>query len=164
MMTVIVTACREVGLTVSEAKTETMLLHSQAGTLGISAASQAYKQANDFVYLEGSIAENGDLSVEIKRRVQRAWASYQKYKVQLYNQPSAALPLKVRMVKAEAVEALLYGCVTWTIAQRPPPYFAQSIMHCSGAILDGTSAIALTTSRHTERPSQRQNAKASRRR
>ena len=35
MMTVIVTACREFGLTVSEAKTETMLLHSQTGTLGI---------------------------------------------------------------------------------------------------------------------------------
>ena len=33
----------------------------------------------------------------------------------LYNQPSAALPLKVRMVKAEAVEALLYGCVTRTV-------------------------------------------------
>ena len=115
MMTVIVTACREFGLTVSEAKTETMLLHSQTGTLGINAAGQAYKQANNFVYLGGSIAENGDLSVEIKRRVQRAWASYQKYKVQLYNQPSAALPLKVRMVKAEAVEALLYGCVTWTM-------------------------------------------------
>ena len=97
----------------SEAKTETMLLHSQTGTLGINAAGQAYKQANNFVYLGESI--NGDLSVEIKRRVQRAWASYQKYNVQLYNQPSAAISLKVRMVKAEAVEALLYGCVTWTM-------------------------------------------------
>ena len=35
-----------------------------------------------------------------------------KYKVQLDNQPSAAISVKVRMVKAEAVEALPYGCVT----------------------------------------------------
>ena len=51
VMTVIVTACREFGLTVSEAKTETMLLHSQTGTLGINAGGQAYKQADNFVYL-----------------------------------------------------------------------------------------------------------------
>ena len=48
MMTVTVTACREFGLTVSEAKTETMLLHSQTGTLSINVAGQAYKQANNF--------------------------------------------------------------------------------------------------------------------
>ena len=43
MVTVIVTACREFGLTVSEAKTETMLLHSQTGTLGINEAGQVYQ-------------------------------------------------------------------------------------------------------------------------
>ncbi|CAN0074114.1 unnamed protein product [Sphacelaria rigidula] len=32
----------------------------------------------------------------------------------MYNGPNAAVHLKVRMIKAEAVEALLYGCVTWT--------------------------------------------------
>ena len=106
MMTVIVTACQEFGLTVSEENTEKMLLHSQTETLVINAAGKTYKQANNLVYLGGSIAESGDLSMEIKRRVQRAWASYHKYKVQLYNQPSAAIPLTVRMVKAEAVEAL----------------------------------------------------------
>ncbi|MEM7457337.1 MAG: hypothetical protein AAF456_23580, partial [Planctomycetota bacterium] len=44
MMTVIVTACREFGLTVPEAKTETMLVRSQTGTLGINAAGQVYKK------------------------------------------------------------------------------------------------------------------------
>ena len=40
-----------------------------------------------------------------------------KYAVQLYDRPTVPLDLKARMVKAEAVEALLYGSVTWTLRQ-----------------------------------------------
>ena len=36
---------------------------------------------------------------------------------ELYGQPKVALSLKTRMVKAEAIEALLYGCSTWTLRQ-----------------------------------------------
>ena len=31
--------------------------------------------------------------------------------------PKVTLSLKTRMVKAEAIEALLYGCSTWTLRQ-----------------------------------------------
>ena len=37
--------------------------------------------------------------------------------VQLYDRPTVPLDLNVRMVKAEAVEALLYGSLTWTLRQ-----------------------------------------------
>ena len=40
-----------------------------------------------------------------------------KYAVQLYDRPTVPLDLKARMVKAKAVEALLYGSVTWTLRQ-----------------------------------------------
>ena len=40
-----------------------------------------------------------------------------KYAVQLYDRPTVPLDLKARMTKAEAVEALLYGSVTWTLPQ-----------------------------------------------
>ena len=36
---------------------------------------------------------------------------------ELYDQPKVALSLKTRMVKAEAIEALLHGCSTWTLRQ-----------------------------------------------
>ncbi|CAM9292749.1 unnamed protein product, partial [Sphacelaria rigidula] len=84
----------------------------------INAAGQVYQQTDSFVYLGGSNTERGDLSVEIKKRVQGAWSSYHRYKVQLYNRPNTAVHLKVRMIKAEAVEALLNGCVTWTPLNR----------------------------------------------
>ena len=40
-----------------------------------------------------------------------------RYSRELYDQPKVALSLKTRMVKAEAIEALLYGCSTWTLRQ-----------------------------------------------
>ena len=36
---------------------------------------------------------------------------------ELYGQPKVALSFKTRMVKAEPIEALLYGCSTWTLRQ-----------------------------------------------
>ena len=36
---------------------------------------------------------------------------------ELYDHPKVALSLKIRMLKAEAIKALLYGCSTWTLRQ-----------------------------------------------
>ena len=33
---------------------------------------------------------------------------------ELYDRPSAPLELKIRMLKAEVLETMLYGCVTWS--------------------------------------------------
>ena len=53
MMTVVVTACSSVGLTVSEAKTEIVCLQTKGGekvSFTINAAGQVYKQKIEFVY------------------------------------------------------------------------------------------------------------------
>ena len=40
---------------------------------------------------------------------------FKRYKRELFDRPKASLlPLKARMVRAEVVEAFLYGCATWT--------------------------------------------------
>ena len=116
-MTVIVTACSLFGLTVSEAKTEIMRLETKGGgnlSFTINAAGQVYKQTIEFVYLGGAITADRDLSIEITRGLQRAWACFQRYKMEIYDRPGVCLRLKVRLLKAEVVEALLYGCMTWS--------------------------------------------------
>ena len=69
MMDVVVVACQEFGLTVSEKKTEAMYLGSDPSTasnaLRIEAAGQRYKQATEFVYLGGAISESADLDTEM---------------------------------------------------------------------------------------------------
>ena len=55
------------------------------------------------------------LSDKIDRRIRAGWMGFKRYKRELYDRPKASLlPLKARMVKSEVVEALLYGCATWT--------------------------------------------------
>ena len=76
----------------------------------IEAAGQMYKQVQSFTYRGGAVTEVPDMSVEIARRTRACWMRIiRRYLRELYDQPKAALVLKTRKVKAEAIEALLYG-------------------------------------------------------
>ena len=83
----------------------------------VEAAGQTYQQVQSFTYLGGAVTEVPDMSVEIARRTRACWMRIRRYLQELYDQPKVALFLKTRMVKAEAIEALLYGCSTWTLRQ-----------------------------------------------
>ena len=76
-----------------------------------------YKQVQSFTYLGGAVTEVPDMSVEIARRTRACWMRIRRYLRELYDQPKVSLSLKTRMIKAEAIEALLYGCSTWTLRQ-----------------------------------------------
>ena len=89
MMVVIVTVCAAFGLSVSEAKTEIMCLRTRGmpdatATFSVEAADQVYKQTHEFVYLGGNINHNGDLSIEVDRRIRNAWCSVRTYSLELY--------------------------------------------------------------------------------
>ena len=119
IMGVIVVVCAAIGLTVSEAKTEIMCLRAKGmpestATFIVKAAGQVYNQTNEFVYLEGKVNHNADLSIEVDRRIRNAWCSFRKYTLELYDRPSAPLELKLRMLRAEILETMLYSCVTWS--------------------------------------------------
>ena len=73
-----------------------------------------YSQTNKFVYLRGIINHIADLSIEVNRCICNAWCSFRKCTLELYDQPSAPLELKVRMLRVEILETMLYGCVTWS--------------------------------------------------
>ena len=71
-----------------------------------------YNQTNEFVYLEGNVNHNAGLSIEVDRRIRNAWCSFRKYTLELYDQ--RALELKIRMLRAEVLERMMYGCVAWS--------------------------------------------------
>ena len=120
MMGVIVVVYAAFGLTVSEAKTEIMCLRAKempefTATFGVEAAGQVYNQTNEFVYLGGNVNHNANLSIEVDRRIRNARCSFRKYTLELYDRPSAPLELKIRMLRAEVLEKMLYGCVTLSL-------------------------------------------------
>ena len=93
-------------------------------------------QTIEFVYLGGAITADRDLSIEIKRRLQRAWAFFQRYKMKIYDRPGVRLRLKMRLLKAEVVETLLYGCMTWSPNKpeydRPRRVHHSMLLRCLG--------------------------------
>ena len=110
---------RSVVLTVSEAKTETMCLRAKGmpestAIFSVEAAGQVYNQTNEFVCLGGNVNHNADLSIEVDRRIRIAWYSFRKYALELYDRPSAPIELKIRMLRAEVLKTMLYGCVAWS--------------------------------------------------
>ena len=123
MMTTIVEVFGEFGLTVSEKKTETLLMRapekqpkkggSPPPPLVIEAAGQKYAQTTQFRYLGGLVNEDGELTQEINHRSRAAWACIRRFSRELFDRPRAPWRLKVRLLRAEAMEALLYGCMTW---------------------------------------------------
>ena len=104
-MEVIVVVCAAFGLTVSEAKIDIMCLRAKGmpestATFSVDAAGQVYNQTNKFVYLGGHVNHDAD------RRIRNAWCSFRKDTLELYDRPSAPLELKIRMRRAEVIEAI----------------------------------------------------------
>ena len=118
MMEVIVEVCRAFALTVSAKNTKTMCMpppRTPRTMERVEAAGQIYKQVQYFTYVGGAVTETPDMSVEIAKRTRACWMRIRRYIRELCDKPKVALSLKTRMVKAEAIEALLYGCSTWTL-------------------------------------------------
>ena len=115
MMEVIVEICRAFALTVSAKKTEIMCTpppRTPRTMAQVEAAGQSCKQVESSIYLGGVVTEIPSMSVEIARRTRACWMRIRRYLREHYDQPKVALSLKTRMVKAEAIEALLYACST----------------------------------------------------
>ena len=83
-------------------------------TFSVEVAGQVYNQPNEFVYLGGNVNHNADLSIEADRRICNVGCSFRRYTQELCDRLSAPLELKIRMLRVEVLETMLYGCVTWS--------------------------------------------------
>ena len=118
-MGMIVVVCAAFGLTLSEAKPEIMCLRAKGipestAKFSVEAAGQVYNQTNEFLHLGGNVNHNADLYIEVDWRIHNAWCSFRKYTLELYDRPSAPLELKIRKLRAEILETMLYSRVTWS--------------------------------------------------
>ena len=66
------------------------------------------------MHLGGNANHNADLSIEVDRRIRNAWCSFRKYALELYGRPSAPIEPKLRMLRAEVLKTMMYGCVAWS--------------------------------------------------
>ena len=87
-----------------------------SNALRIEATGQRYKKTTEFVYSTLVV-----LSARARTSTPRLSVALaplgrmSEYNSQLYDRRNAQLLLKIRLFKAEVVEAMLYGCATWTM-------------------------------------------------
>ena len=95
-----------IGLTVSQTKTETMLLRTlnqvlPTSPLIVEAAGQRNVQTREFLYLGGDIDANADNIPHVKRRIRLAWTCSDRSKRDLYDMENAPFMLKSRLLMTE---------------------------------------------------------------
>ena len=116
MMEVTVEVCRAFSLTVSVKKTDRDHVHdSTAYTVdyGASRSSRANLQTVQcFTYLGGAVTETPVMSTEVARWTRACRIRIRRYLRELHDHPKVPLSINTRMVKTEAIQALLYGCGT----------------------------------------------------
>ena len=165
MMAVFVEVFVAFGLTISESKTETMCMpipRAPATKIVFNATGQQYRQTTSFTYLGGTVTEMPNLSDEIDRRIRAGWMGFKRYKRELYDLPKASLlPLKARMVRSEVVEALLYGCVTWTPLECHYAISVQPTTGCCFEFWELDASRRTSASSRTKMPFTEPNARAS---
>ena len=61
----------------------------------------------------GTISADRELSTEITWRLQRSWECFQLNKMEIYDRPGA-FRLKIRLLKAEVIDAVLCSCMAWS--------------------------------------------------
>ena len=113
MMRVIVVVCTAFGLTLWEAKTEIMCLRTKG--MPEATANQPVRGTikRTSLYTSGGTSTTMPTCSSRRPRICNVWCSFRKHTRELYGRPSAPLELKTRMLRAEMLETMLYGCVTW---------------------------------------------------
>ena len=80
-----------------------------ANDVELEVAGQVYKQVQFFTYLGGGMTEPLDMFIETASQTCAYWICIGLYLRELYGHLKVVHFLKIRMVQAEAIKALLYG-------------------------------------------------------
>ena len=97
---------------------------------------------------------------EINHRSRAALACIRRFSRELFDRPRAPWRLKVRLLRPEAMEALLYGCMTWAPRRDHYRLLRRTHHHYSYELSGAAASAAPTDSFRTLRPSRRLGAKA----
>ena len=127
----------------------------------IKTAGQVFTQTIEFVYMGEAVSADRELIIEITQRLQRVWACFQRYKMELHYYPGVCLRLNVRLLNAEMIETLICGCMMW--GSNKPDYGRLRdgfTTPCSSDTSDGVDGNARATPHHTPTRLPRQHPKA----
>ena len=108
--------CQKIGLSIHPGKTKWMKnAHCKTGIIKLN--NQIIEEVNSYIYLGQSLQMNNDISMEIQRRKQAAWATFNRIKTTITNQ-QIDIKIRANLCNTQVLPALTYGCETWNTTQR----------------------------------------------
>ena len=108
---------RKHGLRMNLEKTEVMWIGEQEVDLHVVVDGKTIKQVNSFVYLGGTVCEDGGSSKEIQRRVQVGAAAWRRVEGIMWDR-KLKKQLKGKLLEACVVPACIYGLGTLALTER----------------------------------------------
>ena len=102
------------GLKINIAKTEVQVISKGKCELSITINNSRLKQVEDFVYLGGTIADNGSSTNDIKTRIRKAGAAFQRLN-SIWTSKNINNHTKMQLYQTLILSILLYGAESWTM-------------------------------------------------
>jgi len=129
-------ASRAFGLKINIGKTEVQTI-SKGGknlTINIHINNDRLNQVDDFVYLGGTIANNGSSSNDIKTRIRKAGAAFQRLN-NIWTSKDIRNHTKMQLYQTLILSILLYGAESWTVKKEDENRLRVFEMMCLRRIL-----------------------------
>ena len=101
-----------IGLRISGAKTKVMRIGYARSNIPVNVGQQRLEEVDRFTYLGSSLANDGNVDHDIKCRLGKASAAYQRLRP-IWNSSTLALPLKIRLFNSIVIPTAIYACETW---------------------------------------------------
>ena len=101
------------GLKINIAKTEVQVISKGKCDLSITINNNRLKQVEDFVYLGGTIADNGSSTNDIKSRIRKAGAAFQRLN-SIWTSRNISNHT-MQLYQTLVLSILLYGAESWTM-------------------------------------------------
>ena len=104
------------GLKINTAKTTMMCWNNTAGRK-VQVNGKELETVSKFVYLGGTVTQEGGSDEDIKSRLGKARAAFSKLR-NIWGSSQLKLKTKLKIFKSNVMDSLLYGCETWRMTKR----------------------------------------------
>ena len=108
---------RRMGLRINTGETKTMTIGKQHEDIQIKLGGEVLEQVTKFVYLGGTLTEDGGCTEDIRRRFELACAAFGKLD-KMRRTESISLNTKMKLYWTLVLPVLMYGSECWTLRKK----------------------------------------------
>ncbi|KAL1447078.1 hypothetical protein WDU94_005521 [Cyamophila willieti] len=109
-------AAKSLGLNVNVQKTEVMFVNCPSKEIKLN--GQTLKEVDVFKYLGSKISRNGDITCEVKNRINAANQAFAKLYIRVWKPHHLCLKTKIQIYKTIVLSTLLYSSECWTLKSK----------------------------------------------